>query len=138
MIRNMIRFCGEELLAHRPNSTPDDYSLSAVRDCLFNTFAATLHIGGRSFIRGVRTRHSVVRGTNLSRFKKSRHPYCFIKLKNLVDIYIYIFIYLLNTCFLRYRNNISQCDKNFKFFKYKCGLWRRLRRMLFTESNSRL
>ena len=29
--------------------------LSAVRDCLFNIFAATLHIGGRSSVRNLRT-----------------------------------------------------------------------------------
>jgi len=33
--------------------------LSAVRDCLFNMLAATLHIGGRSSIRNLRTRHAV-------------------------------------------------------------------------------
>ena len=41
--------------------------LVAVRDCLFNIFAATLHIGGRSSIRNPRTRHAVVTGTHLSR-----------------------------------------------------------------------
>ena len=34
--------------------------MSAVRDCLFNTFAATLHTGGRSSNRNLRTRHVVV------------------------------------------------------------------------------
>ena len=38
----------------------------AVRDCLLNLFAATLHIGGRSSIRNLRTRHAVVTGTNLT------------------------------------------------------------------------
>jgi hypothetical protein len=38
--------------------------LSAVHDCLFNLFAATLHIGGRSSIRNLRTRHAVVTGTH--------------------------------------------------------------------------
>jgi hypothetical protein len=32
------------LLAPRPNPRLDDHPLSAVRDCLFNIFAATLHI----------------------------------------------------------------------------------------------
>ena len=41
--------------------------LSAVRDCLFNIFAATLHIAGRSSIRNLRTRHAVLTGTDLSR-----------------------------------------------------------------------
>jgi len=38
--------------------------LSAVHDCLFNLFAATLHKGGRSSIRNLRTRHAVVTGTH--------------------------------------------------------------------------
>jgi hypothetical protein len=33
-----------ELLAQRPTPKLEDYPLSAVRDCLFNIFAATLHI----------------------------------------------------------------------------------------------
>ena len=32
--------------------------MSAVHDCLFNLFAATLHIGGRSSIRNLRMRHA--------------------------------------------------------------------------------
>jgi hypothetical protein len=32
---------------------------------LFNIFAATLHVGGRSSIRNLRTRHAVVTGTHL-------------------------------------------------------------------------
>ena len=46
--RNMIRFYGEELLAPRPNPKLEDHPLSAVRHCLFNIFATTLHIGDRS------------------------------------------------------------------------------------------
>jgi len=42
---------GEELLAPRPTPKLEDQALSAVRDCLFNIFAATFHIGGRSSIR---------------------------------------------------------------------------------------
>jgi hypothetical protein len=38
----------------------------AVRDCLFNLFAATLHIGGPSAIRNLRMRHAVVKETHLS------------------------------------------------------------------------
>jgi hypothetical protein len=42
--RNNLIFYGEELLA--PRSTPklDDHPLSAVGDCLFNIFAATLFV----------------------------------------------------------------------------------------------
>jgi len=40
--------------------------LSAVRDCLFNTSAATLHIAGRSSIRNLRMRHAVATGSPLN------------------------------------------------------------------------
>jgi hypothetical protein len=61
-----IRFLSEELLAPRPTPKLEDHPLSAVRNCLFNIFAATLHIGGRFSIRNLRTRHAVVTGTHLS------------------------------------------------------------------------
>ena len=56
-------FYREGLLAPRPTPKLEDPS-SAVRDCLFNLFAATLHIGGRSSVRNLRTRHAVVTGTH--------------------------------------------------------------------------
>ena len=65
--RNKIRFYGEELLAPRPTPKLEDHPLSAARDCLFDIFAATHLIGGRSTIYSLRTRHVVVTGTNLSR-----------------------------------------------------------------------
>ena len=40
----MQRCNGEELLAPSPTPKLDDHLLSAVRGCLFNTFAATLHV----------------------------------------------------------------------------------------------
>ena len=61
-----IGFHGEVLLASRPTPKLEDHPSSPVRDCLFNLFAATLHIGGRSSIRNLRTRHAVVTGTHLS------------------------------------------------------------------------
>jgi hypothetical protein len=61
-----IRFHSEELLAPRPTPKLEEHLTSAVRDCLFNIFAATLHIGDRSSIRNLRTRHAVVTGTHLS------------------------------------------------------------------------
>jgi hypothetical protein len=67
IFRNKVRFEGEELLALGPTPKMEDHRLSAVRDCLFNIFAATLHIGGRYSIRNLRTRHAVVTGTHLSR-----------------------------------------------------------------------
>ena len=70
IFRNKVRFYVEKLLAPRPTPKLEDHSLLAVRDCLFNTFAAALHIGGRSSIRNLRTRHAVVTGTHLSRVSK--------------------------------------------------------------------
>jgi len=62
MIRNRIRFDSEELLAFLPTPKLEDRPLSTVRDCLFNTFEATLHNGGRSSIRNLKTRPAVVTG----------------------------------------------------------------------------
>jgi hypothetical protein len=45
--RNKLIFYGEELLAPRPTPKLEDHPLSAVRDCLFNIFTASLHTGGR-------------------------------------------------------------------------------------------
>jgi hypothetical protein len=61
-----IRFRGEEVLTPRPTPKLENHPLSAVCDCLFNTFAATLHTGGRSSIRNLRTYNALVTGTNLS------------------------------------------------------------------------
>ena len=58
-------FQGEALLAPRPTPKLEDHPSSAIRDCLFNIFAATLLNGGRSSIRNLRTRHAVVTGTHL-------------------------------------------------------------------------
>jgi hypothetical protein len=41
--RNKLIFYGVDLLAPRPTPKLEDHPLSAVRDCLFNIFAATLH-----------------------------------------------------------------------------------------------
>jgi hypothetical protein len=38
-----LSFYYEELLVHLPNSKLEDHFSSAVRDCLFNVFAANLH-----------------------------------------------------------------------------------------------
>jgi len=64
---NKVRFYGGELLAPLPTPKLEDYPLSAVRDCLFNIFAATLYIGDRFSIRNLRTRNAVVTETTLSR-----------------------------------------------------------------------
>jgi hypothetical protein len=39
----VVFFYGEGLLAPRPTARLEDHPLSAVRDCLFNIFAAVLH-----------------------------------------------------------------------------------------------
>jgi len=64
--RKKPRFYGEELLAPCPTPKLGDHSLSAVRDCLFNILAVTLHIGGRSSIRNQWTHHAVVTVIQLS------------------------------------------------------------------------
>jgi hypothetical protein len=52
---NKILFNGDELLTPRLTPKLEDHTLSA-----------TLHTGGYSSIRNLRTRHAVVTGTNLS------------------------------------------------------------------------
>jgi hypothetical protein len=44
MFRNVDMFYGKELLAPRPTPKLEDHPFSAVCDCLFNVFTATLHI----------------------------------------------------------------------------------------------
>jgi len=66
MFRNMAFYYSEELLAPCPTPKLEDHPLSAVCDCLFNIFAVTLHIGGRSSIFTLRTHRIVVTGTDLS------------------------------------------------------------------------
>ena len=44
VIRTNLLFYDEELLAPHPTPKLKDHPLSVVRDCLFNIFAATLHI----------------------------------------------------------------------------------------------
>ena len=56
LFRNKASFYGKELFAPRPTPTLEDRPLSAVRDCLFNIFAATLHNGRRYSTRNLRTR----------------------------------------------------------------------------------
>jgi hypothetical protein len=72
LFRSTIRSYGEELLAPRPTPNLEDHTLSAVRDYLFNIFATTVHIGDRSSIRNLRTRHAVVTRTHLSQGKCAR------------------------------------------------------------------
>jgi hypothetical protein len=55
--RNRFTVYGEKFLAPRPTPKFEDHFLSAVRDCLFNIFEATLAV---FFVRNLRTRHAVV------------------------------------------------------------------------------
>jgi hypothetical protein len=77
--RNNACFYGDELLAPRPTPKLEDHPLSALHDCLFNIFAATLSIGGCSSIRHPRTSHAVVTVTHLPRVRKVLDPnqFCF-------------------------------------------------------------
>jgi hypothetical protein len=50
------------LVSTSPNPKMEDDLFSTVHDSLLNLFAATLHFGGRSSIRNIRTRHAVVTG----------------------------------------------------------------------------
>ena len=72
MFRNKSSFYGEESSTPRP--TPKlGHPLSAVRDCLFNIYAASLQIGGRSSNRNLQTRHAVMTATHLSRRARNKH-----------------------------------------------------------------
>jgi hypothetical protein len=72
VFRNKASFYGEELLTPLP--TPMlDHHMSAVHECLFNIFPATLQIGGLSSIRNLYTLHAVVTGTRLSLRTQNRH-----------------------------------------------------------------
>jgi hypothetical protein len=55
------------LSARRLTPKLGNHLFFAVHDCLFNIFAATLHIGGRFSIQNLRTRHAMVTWTHLSR-----------------------------------------------------------------------
>ena len=57
-------FYGEELLAPRLTPKLEDHTLSFVRDWLFNIFASTFHIGGRSSIRKLNSRLAEATGNH--------------------------------------------------------------------------
>ena len=64
-------------IALRPILKQEDHYLSAVYDCLFNIFRATLHyLEAVSPIRILRTRHAVVKGTHITGWKGNKdHPF---------------------------------------------------------------
>ena len=55
-----FRFSRGGVVSYSPKPKLEDHPLSAVRDCLFNLFTATFHVGDHSSIRNLRTRHAVV------------------------------------------------------------------------------
>jgi len=67
MFPNNASLYGVRLLTPRPTPKMEDHNLLAVRDCLFNIFAAILHNGGPSSIHNLRTCRAVVTGSYLSR-----------------------------------------------------------------------
>ena len=54
----LLSFYGEELLASRPTPKLEDHPLLAVRDGLFNIFAATVHFW-KPFLRSVTSGRAV-------------------------------------------------------------------------------
>jgi hypothetical protein len=89
IVLKKICFYSEELLALRPTPKMEDHPFSAVRDNLLNIFTATLHTGGSSSIRNLRTRHAVVTGTHLSWI-----IIIIIIIIIRVNVYIHLFIYI--------------------------------------------
>jgi hypothetical protein len=43
VFRNIVNYYGEESFAPRPATQLEDHPLSAIRDCFFSIFEATLH-----------------------------------------------------------------------------------------------
>jgi len=69
MLRNIVNFDSEELLAPCPTPKLEDHPLSAVRDCVSNLFVELPSISvDRSSLRNVRTHHAVMTGTHLTLF----------------------------------------------------------------------
>jgi hypothetical protein len=116
---NMIRFYGEDLLAPRPIPKRENHPLSAVRDCLFNIFTATLHIGGRSSIRNLRTRHAAMTGTHLSRnirfilLKNQLYQHFILDYRRIWVTCHYLTFYLWNTfhCDMNYSRPTAVCTE---------------------------
>ena len=94
-----ISFNRERLLAPRPTHKLEGHPSSAVRDCLFNLFAATLLIVGRSSIRNLRTRHAGVTGAH----KHSIHTHIHIEFLHCFKCLKYAKQSLIGICFWPYR-----------------------------------
>jgi hypothetical protein len=79
-----IHFHGEKLLAPRPTPQLEDQSLLAVRDCLFNIFAATLLIGGCSYVSNLTTCHAVLTGNGMDWIELAQDRYWWRAIVNAV------------------------------------------------------
>ena len=66
LFHNTDSFYGEELTTPRPTPKLEDHPLSAVRECLFDRFAATLHIEGCFSLHNLRMCHALGTGTHFS------------------------------------------------------------------------
>ena len=91
MFRKKDSFYCEALSTPLPTPKFENQPLSAVRYCLFNILATTLHIGGRSSKRNLKTCHAGVAGTHLSRTRGLVH------------------LILISNQFYRYRSGHSFC-----------------------------
>jgi hypothetical protein len=65
MICKITGFYGEELLAPHPTPKLKNHPFLVVSDCLFDIFAASLHVGGCSSTCSLKTRSAMVTGTHL-------------------------------------------------------------------------
>ena len=95
----------EELSACHPNPMLEDHPLSAFRDCSFNIFAATFHIGGRTSIRNLRTRHAAMTFHGRSCLHIISEP-----LLEILVSYLYYYqydLYILNSFFIWNKNDRS-------------------------------
>jgi hypothetical protein len=57
----------------------EDHHLSAIRDCLFNIFAVTFYLGGRSSFHNPKARRAVSREFHLSREQTVQHLYFYVE-----------------------------------------------------------
>jgi hypothetical protein len=109
----------ESVLAPGPTPKLEDHHLSAVHDCLFNIFAATLHIGGRSSIRKLKTRHAVVTGTHLSRHRAVTLPqlYALMEWRGATLPFLPRSYHCISLC------TSKSTDRPSRFCQARCWLW---------------
>jgi hypothetical protein len=114
-------FYDEGLSAPHPNPMLENHPLSAVRDCLFNIFPTTLHIGGRATIRNLRTRHAAVTAPHLSRRFMSTHK----NAEPLLDIFVsYLYYYQYDLCILNSFFIWNKNDRSYTLVKLRQAIIR--------------